>query len=226
MLKQISLFLSIALTALIIYNCGDDDIVQVNTDYQISGSIVNWNLGTKYLKAMTYDSLGMNDFMADSTVINTNGSFTLKLKAAPDNLPYGYYIPDTLCTGNVVNPPGLKMCYLVIQVYNDSNMNIGGISRKNFDSIVTQGSYFAEYLFANTSGAITGSNRCVYGSDTTVSNYNLNVSKGWNKGVVLFESFSAGYIQISYSNNEPQGGGWYFTPIPSDNREQLLKKPK
>ncbi len=210
-MKKILLFLLLIAVIVIFYKCDDPGVEYKDDRYEISGTITNWNLGTKILKAFVYDSMWVNDFIADSTLINTNGSFTIKLKEPPENFKYIYSVnSDSFCTNNVqIQPAGTKTTYVFFNVFNDSNHSIGGIIWKNYDSVITTGSFWADFIYLSNNVSITGTQTCVYGSETYITNFLLSgLKKGWNK--TYYRTLSSFEHEITLI--EPSGGRWDFHP--------------
>jgi len=208
-----SLFISFFIISIsvIFYSCDDSGLIETEKTYNISGTVNNWTQGSRILKAMVYDSAGANLFLADSTSISSSGAFEMKLKSPPDNFPWLYVSTDTSCTHHaVVNPSNLKICRVQFRVFDSTNTAIGSITRRNFDIVITAGSYIAEYIYFNSDASITGSDTCF---GYVVTNFNLTGTIGWNKSVILFNTYMPPVSVIAtVSNTEPNLGWWSFGP--------------
>jgi len=197
--------------AVIFYRCDDSGLLETEKTYEIKGTVNNWTQGTKILKAMVYDSSAVNVFKADSTSISAAGVFTLKLKTPPDNYPWRYSSTDTNCTHHaVITPTDLKTCRVQFRVYNDTNGYVGSITRRNFDLVITSGSFIAEYVYYKTDASVIGKDTCF---GYVFTNFNLTNTKGWNKSVILFNTYLPPIlVDASVTAIEPTGGWWSFGP--------------
>jgi hypothetical protein len=224
-MKSLNRILITVFAAIFIYSCSDDTTVNNPPPppgpFTLNGTIEPWTLGGNVkLKAELFN---INPFIPpmvlDSTTVSTNGAFTLNLNDAPDSMLYPItFTYDSSCTGNVtVNPSNTKGNYnpnlsypYGLDLYNDS-MPIGFIYRSNYgpDTIFVPGWFFAYYLYLDQNVSITGSVICDSFNTTT---YNFSGTRGWNKVVVLFNSFN----QVTVSATEPAGGKWRVNLITKD----------
>lgn len=215
-MKTIIKTLSIFIIIFFIHSCSNDTVVSpppVSGPFILSGNIENWTLGSGIkLRAELYDSNYVLPLILDSNIIS-NGAFSLKFNTPPDSFLYPIiFYSDTSCVNNVtINPSNTKSSNSVgLDLFNDS-VQIGYIYRSNYvmDTIPIVGQFFTYYLYLNQNVSITGSLICnnVYYHDTII--YNVSGTKGWNKMVVLYNSYSNNSMKVTVSSNEPAGGKWY-----------------
>ena len=197
--------------AIVFYSCDDAGLVEEDKTTEVTGTINNWTLGPKILKAVVYDSSGTGSFLADSTSISSAGAFTLKMKVPPDNFPWLYKSTDTSCTHHaVITPTDLKTCRVQFRIFNDTNGYIGRITRRNFDLVISSGSYIAEYVYYKTDASIMGRDTCF---GYVITNFNMICTKGWVKSVILFNTYMPPIsVDATLSATEPNGGWWSFGP--------------
>ncbi len=230
-MKSLIKLLITIFVVIFIYSCSNDTIVNNTTPSQLftmNGTIENWILGGNVkLKAELFDiNLFIPPLVLDSTIMNTNGAFTLNLKNAPDSLLYPItFTYDSSCTGNVtVNPPNTKSNFnpnltfpYGLDLYNDS-VFIGFIYRSNYgpDTTDITGWFFAHYLYLNQNVSITGSIICNSGTEQDTTIYNFSGTRGWNKVVVLVNSNTQYGSTVTISAIEPAGGKWRAYQVPND----------
>jgi hypothetical protein len=220
-IKRYIILTIVLLIPLVILDCDDSGVMETNEGYKINGTIINPAPNGKILKAFVTDSMGINDFLADSVRISSDGSFSLSLKNPPDNLLWMIYsINDSFCVNNLhINPAGSKFAAVYFNVFDSLNNNIGGIAKTNYDSIPTQGSFIIDYIYCKTAVTVTGSQNCFFGLDSLIVNTNINNSTGWNVQSSLFSRYMLHNIMINVSSTELSGGSWRFTPIPGFDRK-------
>ena len=200
----------------IIYNCDDSGITTEEETHEVTGTVNNWTQGTKILKAVVKDSANTSIFLADSTRIATDGSFTLKLKTPPDNFFYVYSpYNGTGCSGVItINPSGLKQASLTFNVFDTNNNQMGTIQKKSYDSFPTNNSHSVSFLNFKEVGSATGSITCQRPSDTTTVTANFTSVAGWNTVVLVWNEFNP--ITLHYNatiqNTEPAASLWYYVP--------------
>ena len=217
MVRRSVLISFILLLAVIIYNCDDAGQVPEVPTYTLGGSIENWTLGVRKLRAVVTDSAGANTFIADSTTIATNGDFTLNMKSPPDNFFYQYTIPsDTTCVNGVsVSPTGLKNALVAFKVYDTLGTYVGKIERKNYTGFPVAGSFWVNYFHFNTNGSVLGDITCISLVDTVKTSFNLVCTYNWKPVVAYANTFTPTYRYVQFSHTEPTGGipgAWKFSP--------------
>jgi len=216
-MKRFLLLTLIVSVTVIIYNCDDSGLLPEEKTLEISGKVNNWSLGAKILKAIVKDSTGSNVFLADSTTIANDGSFTLKIKTPPDNFFWIYsVITDTNCPGAItITPPGLKQTPVSFDVYTDTNTYMGKLQKNSVGYPVTPGSHSVSYINFKDAGSATGSTTC---SDSTISikiTANFTGTAGWNTVVLVWNIFNPIYpprYDATIQNSEPAASLWYYVP--------------
>lgn len=215
-MKSLIRILITVFVVIFIYSCSETPVNPPPPPSDLlNGTIENWILGGNIkLKAELISISYFTYVVLDSTIVNANGAFTLKLRNAPDSLLYPItFTNDSLCTGiPTVNPSNTKSNFNPnlnypggLDLYNDSTQ-IGFIYRSNYspDTILIPGWFFAYYLYLDQNVSITGSVVCYNGPNPDTTIYNFSGTRGWNKVVVLVNS----YTHATVSATEPAGGKW------------------
>lgn len=200
-------------------SCKEDTVTNSSNSEVISGTIENWTQGGNIiLKAEVYDT-NFNSLVIDSTIVSSNGSFSLKLKNVPDSLLYPLvFRPDSAFreVNVMVNPSNTKFsrhgCLIFpvgvapygLNLYSGTQRR-GWIYRSNNDSLTY---FYSFYAYFNQSVTITGFTigYFYFYSDTAI--YNISGVQGWNRVTVRFpRRFES---QFNYSEIEPAGGKWIY----------------
>lgn len=220
-MKSLIKILPVLFIAILIYSCGEDTVSPtVNTNMNtISGKIEDWTFGDSLiLKAELLEPFVYNDYVLDSCIIHSDGSFSINLNIPPDNMLSIFTINwDTACRGNVViNPSNTKTSsFINFSIYYPflDSFEVGYVSRHNprdSGNWTKPGDFEVSYIYANNNASITGTEICNdvwFFPDTTI--FEVNGIKGWNKIVYNYLSHSQGSVKMLVNSTEPAGGKWY-----------------
>jgi len=208
-IKQASIIIMFALTAVIYFNCDDSGVNPTNNPLTISGQISGWNLGNKTLSARIESVTGHNYEIANCP-IDASGNFSLTLPATVSDTTL--YSGDSVftmgCSGTVtINPADSKGTRMWRFNVMDTITVLGYIRFCNYDTLFA-GAFEDVFLYVNKDLSVSGTQYCFPG-DTIM--YNGTAKSGWN---TVYENyirkFSAyGYV-ILYNNTQPSGGAWKF----------------
>jgi hypothetical protein len=214
-MKRLFLLALIISISVIIYNCDDAGVTESNKTFDITGKVNNWTLGSMILKAYAKDSSGNGKYLADSTTIATDGSFTVKLKTPTDEFFWSYsVVPPGNCNGAItITPAVLKQTPLTFEVYNSSNTFTGTLQKKSYDVFITPGSHSVSYVNFKEAGSVSGSTTCIGMADTTKVTANYTCTAGWNTVVLVWNQFNPPtQYDATIQNNEPAASLWYYVP--------------
>jgi hypothetical protein len=215
-MKSLIKIVIVVFAVIFIYSCSNDTSVNnipppPSGLYTLNGTIENWTLGGNIqLKAELFDTnIYGNSIVISTDTVSTGGAFSLEFNVPNDSFlyPIAFNI-DTSCISTViVNPAGTKSSSSVgLGLFNDLS-HFGYIYKSNYntDTTFVPGIFFVQYLYLNQNVSITGSVICIDSNFQSTISYNFSGVRGWNKVVVLYNS----YTDITVSANEPAGGKWY-----------------
>lgn len=206
------------LTLTLVYaGCNDNSTNIENLSSVISGKIVNlhYSPGLYVVGTVTEDDTSHTPRALDSSLISSDGSFSLTVSEPPSHFLAAYTLPN--CPGNV-HISSNNVGYVGLVLYIDSlGKHIGTLQRSNIstDSVPPYpvGWFVTLYSFLNMACTITGTDTCVYQQDTTIYTYQVNFNKGWNTYSMVSE-FTSNTKQIWYgTSQQPSGGKWYISRL-------------
>lgn len=216
-MKKTFIILSILTIAVIYFSCKSSTTSPTDNSSltSISGIIENWSQGVQSLKLVTYNGYG--PVILASTQISATGSFNINLPASVNDsmLSTLKFNNDTFCTGNVViNPADLKISSSELSVYQNDSLYIGFLYYTN-DTSGGTGATYVYYNYFNATGTMKGNYNCKTGYDSSVSTYDMSVSKGWNGYATKFLTITPAYHSMTVNSTLPTGLKWKFNAYPS-----------
>lgn len=194
--------------------CGDNT-VSTSTSIQklsISGKIMNWNLGKdkKLLAEANGGDTGWITVTMDSCVIDSAGNFTISLDTPPDSVLMHYNLNDTNCTHHtVINPTGLRFCYMDFTVVDSTHHSLGDVYRST-DTLAEEhtGKINSYIYYFNGSGSVMGTDTCNYGT-IWIETSSVTQSKGWNWLYDVYDSVATNLRRLTITTQQ-QVVQWYL----------------
>ncbi|MCC7431778.1 hypothetical protein IT568_13130 [bacterium] len=202
----------ILLTAIFCFGC-DDDSTETNVAEsvtKIEGKLPNWTYGSgKELGFGTLDENNDNWVSFGSSVIGSDGSFSITLGTPPDSLL-------ELTDDNEIkaNPADTKICadtWLVIFDETDKIIGVAYYGKFANDSTDTLNNALTGWLYATKNATFNGVD--VWDEEDieyTENVVNLSVKSGWSKFYVTITKLTTTAATITYTATAPAGLGWNF----------------
>jgi len=217
-MKKINLIYSLLtitfiINSVILFSCKDNTVNPVNNPNTISGKIVNWYYGTnKYAVAYAETpSMPIKSAVLDSSLIDGNGNFSIKIIPPPDSIFSNITLIDSVyCTGNfIINPSATTFSYIFFQVH-DGGTSLGSF-RLSSDSLNTHSGQCTVWnVYVNQSGTIYGKDSCYYPGDfTQILSCNVSFTNAYNNWYVTYNEYISNKVNESISSQE-QSVKWYF----------------
>lgn len=211
--------LILTLSVFSLFSCSSDPVSPPGGRVMtFSGQIGNWPGQPHIVRARVYGNLlQFSDVGADT--VDANGQMSMNILNPPSNVLRSIRQVTQYNNGFTISDTNALAAYLgFLEVYNLSNTRTGSVDLRNFtdDSTVAVGSFTVEYFYVDRNTNINGTNISINGSDTVVTNVNLQFATGWNTYSIRAAEIRANFVSLTVTNGEPSGANWYYYPQPPD----------
>jgi hypothetical protein len=220
----------IIFAVLLALSCSKDPVGNDNQTQSISGIVDGWQNGELLNKL----DIGISDnsyfLKIDSATIKSGGNFSLNypFPIPPDSV-LGKYIPnrdssqyignfDNILFSNS-NVRYVPLYFCVYESHHQLRMTLFPSNRYlTSDSTSLVGDYFIQYYYFNQPTAISGSHRIsfyfppssLYSKyNNFVTNFDLNISVGWNRIVTQIEQIHDSTVAYKVSTVVPGSPSWF-----------------
>ena len=173
--------------------CGDGDGA-LGESATVTGNIDSWSEGAGYsVSARAFDSQLQLTEVASGT-IEPNGAFSLVLPKSEAITPYlSPYSPQgsAVCSSQpTVAPLELRALSLVLFAKKAGSPDIALLSTSGKPSTPMAGDTGANFLYADRDAKISGQAKCDSASTSMISDYALELHKGWNIALTKYSEYS------------------------------------
>ncbi|MCF8307131.1 MAG: hypothetical protein K9I71_11330 [Ignavibacteriales bacterium] len=218
----------VSIVILLFISCNNEENIvgNDNSGFALSGKIINWDLGEgKIIEFVPLrgsgggpDPIYTGNF--GNCVISTDGSFSILLKAPPEDF---FTVSSQKNCGLLGQDSSLSYikdaAVVFLSVIDNNSMFLGDViysnrSRFFFDDSSNIGDFFMglewidrDYNFQKT---IVYSDSLDGQLFTQTIIYDLQLKKGWNKYFVKLLGLGTDFRTTSITLTEPSGGKWYY----------------
>lgn len=201
-----------------LYSCKDDSVSNNNYDYNlitsVSGVVYNLPDTSRLVKAIV--QLDFINYTVDSTIADSNNSIILSLSTPPSQYltsVVGYFINDTASV--IISDRNAMVNVLRLGAFYDSSGYFAGEIFKNNHLVYnpdSAGYFVVSPLYCDRKLRISGSSVFLYNNnqDTSKSNFDINMDKGWNVLTSRIKVSRNGYREEEIFDGEPMGANYYF----------------